>query len=129
MNPDASELFTWESLVTLQGSALACYLVANVLGKLIPPLPDVGRAWIAFLLALGIQIALTLSSEDPTAQTWIVAILNGFLIAASALGLNQVTTPSGDGGGGGGGGEDEEEGGGDGGGTPNHDTFRVSWWQ
>ena len=87
-----SKFFTPESLATLQGSALACWVVPNYLGKIIKRLNDVGRAVLALLIALVIQGSLVLSVADKDILTWVIALLNAFLIASAASGLNEATT-------------------------------------
>lgn len=118
MDPAAPEdLFTWASAVTLQGSALAAFIFANLAGKLFSGVTDRKRAWIATVIAFGLQLAAAAQVDDRTVTTWIVGLLNGALVAASALGINQATTPSGGGGGGDEGfGEDFSSG-----------SFRTSW--
>lgn len=93
MATDIQDLFTAESLITLQGSTAAAFLVPNVVGVLIPRTPDLARMWLAFAISMGLSLAAaaTTTSADSDLWKWIVAVLNGFLIAASALGINQIT--------------------------------------
>jgi hypothetical protein len=85
------ELFTWTSLATLWGSAAAAFVGGNALGALFGFL---GRAvsyirlWVAFGIAMAIEVGLAASAADG-ARKWVVAILNGFLVFTSAMGLNE----------------------------------------
>lgn len=95
--------FTYSSLMTIGGGALAATVVPNVLG-LIVALPRPARAGIALAVGLAIQlVAATQVTAKESPEIWIVAILNGFLVAATALGINQVGTAGGGGDDGGGG--------------------------
>jgi uncharacterized membrane protein YgcG len=104
------QLFTSQSLFTLQGSALAAFLVPNVLGKVLK-LAGRLRAGISLAISLVLQIVVASSTDGKNGTTWIVAVLNGFLVAASALGVNQAAK-----------GGDDVGGGGDG-----SQGFRTSW--
>jgi hypothetical protein len=91
---DIEQLFTPASLLTLQGSAAAAYLVPNVLGKMMT-IGGRGRAWIAFVIAMGLSLLALTLLEKVEPINWVVAVINGFLIAASALGINEVTSGGG----------------------------------
>jgi hypothetical protein len=84
------QFFTWASLGTFHGSALAAVIIPNVLGKVFG-FPGRARLIIAFSVALILQVVLAAFAEGDGAEKWIVAIFNGFLVAASALGVNQST--------------------------------------
>lgn len=90
MELNIDQLFTADSLLTLQGAAAVTYLVPNVLGAIIP-MPDRVRALLALIIALGLSFVAATLGEQQGAITWVVAVFNGFLIAGSALGFNQVT--------------------------------------
>jgi hypothetical protein len=90
MDLNIDQLFTADSLLTLQGAAAVTYLVPNVLGAIIP-IPDRVRALIALVIALGLSVLAATLGQQQGAITWVVAVFNGFLIAGSALGFNQVT--------------------------------------
>jgi hypothetical protein len=90
MELSIDQLFTADSLLTLQGAAAVTYLVPNVLGAIVT-IPDRVRALIALVIALGLSFLAATLGEQQGAVTWVVALFNGFLIAGSALGFNQVT--------------------------------------
>lgn len=84
--------FTWITLQTIAGGALACTIVPNVLGMIFL-LPKPARAGIALAVGLAIQLAAASQVEaKETPELWLVAVLNGFLVAATALGINQTGT-------------------------------------
>lgn len=82
--------FTIESLVSLQGSTAAILLVTNVLGYLIGPNFDKYKKWLAFGLSLVFAYTVAALAADAGFVKWILAFLNGFLIFASAAGLNEM---------------------------------------
>lgn len=92
MDLNIDQLFTADSLLTLQGAAAVTYLVPNVLGAIIP-MHDRVRALIALIIALGLSFLAATLGDQQGLLTWVVAVFNGFLIAGSALGFNQVTRP------------------------------------
>jgi hypothetical protein len=90
MDLNIDQLFTTDSLLTLQGAAAAAWVVPNVLGSIFP-IPNRVRAAIALVIALGLSFWTASLGEGNDVVTWVVATLNGFLIAGSALGFNQAT--------------------------------------
>jgi hypothetical protein len=90
MELNIDQLFTADSLLTLQGAAAVTYLVPNVLGAIIP-MPDRVRALIALIIALALSLLAASLGDEREPITWVVALFNAFLIAGSALGFNQVT--------------------------------------
>jgi hypothetical protein len=84
------ELFTLESLLSLQGAALASWIVPNVLGYIIGIKFNKLRKYFSLLISFSLAFLIaTISKVSWTG--WIVAIFNGFLIFASAVGINQIT--------------------------------------
>ena len=88
-----ADLFTKESLFTLQGAALACVLVPNVLGKIIRIHPNV-RALLALIIGTGLQLLAAKATPSHDNMTWVVAVLNGFLVAGAALGVASTAPPA-----------------------------------
>ena len=87
-----SELYTWNSLISLAGSAGMAFIVPVVLGQAFTWIKGVWRVRIALLVAIGLQIAAMLSAEgEPTLKAWAVALANGFLVTATSLGFNTMT--------------------------------------
>jgi hypothetical protein len=85
-----NSLFTKESLFNLQGAAAATLIVPNVLGYIIGPSFTPYQKWVG--LGIAIVMAFYTAAQAPTkdASKWFVAILNGFLIFASAAGLTDA---------------------------------------
>lgn len=82
-------LFTTGSLATLQGSVLAAALVPAVLGYLIGPTFEPFTKWTAFIISIIVPLVIAYASnaENRNPLTWTVAVLNGFVIFASAVGI------------------------------------------
>ena len=87
---DLSSLYTFTSLVTLQGATAATLLFANVLGYLVGANFNPYRKWVALGVAMLLQLLAAAFADEQSAQTWIVAVFNGLLVFASAIGLNQM---------------------------------------
>jgi hypothetical protein len=83
-------LFTKESLASLQGAAAATLLVPNVLTYLIGNSFQPYEKWVALVVALLLSAIVAIQVPTKGWVKWIVAILNGFLIFASAVGLTNV---------------------------------------
>lgn len=96
-----TDAITWESLTTVGGGSIAITLVTNVLGSLVPGFDGL-RKYVAFVLALALSVGVAANLPDASMSKWILAVLNGFLIYATSVGLNQVGSAAGGGGGGGG---------------------------
>lgn len=83
------DLFSFSSLVSLQGSAAAALLVPNVIGYLVGPKFDPFRKWTSLVIAMALAYVAALVVGDGP-MTWLVAFFNGLLIFASAVGINQL---------------------------------------
>jgi hypothetical protein len=85
-----NSLFTKESLASLQGSALLTLLVPNVLTYLIGSGFAPYEKWVAFVVALLSAFFIAFQAPEKGATKWILALLNSFLIFASAVGATEV---------------------------------------
>lgn len=90
MNPQVLDaLFTAESLLSLQGAAAATLLVPNVIGYLVGPAFDRYRKWVSFGVAIALAYLVAILAPEAHWMKWIQAFFNGFLIFASAVGINE----------------------------------------
>ncbi|HIV57655.1 MAG TPA: hypothetical protein H9902_06825 [Candidatus Stackebrandtia faecavium] len=89
MDTTLDSLFTVTSLLSLQGSAAAAVLVPNVIGSLVGEKFDQYRKWTSLAIALALAFLAAFMVDDGPLK-WVVALFNGFLIFASAMGLNQL---------------------------------------
>ncbi|MDQ2921273.1 MAG: hypothetical protein M3R52_06660 [Acidobacteriota bacterium] len=91
MDPEvANALFTKTSVLSLQGSAAASLIVPNVLKYLIPNIPKWLTKWISFVIAMGLSFLVAYIASETGFMKWVVAFFNGFLVFASAMGINQA---------------------------------------
>jgi hypothetical protein len=88
-------LFTLESLLSLQGAAAATLLIPNVLHYLFGAGFQPYEKWVAFVIAMGLSLLVAALAKQKTWTKWFVACFNGFLIFASAIGINQVAASAG----------------------------------
>lgn len=91
MDPqDANALFSQTSLLSLQGSAAASLIVPNVIKYLVSSMPKTAIKWISFIIALGLSFLVAYIATETGFIKWVLAFFNGFLIFASAMGINQA---------------------------------------
>ena len=84
------DFFTSDTFGTLAGAAGAVYLICGTLQKAF----NFNPRWLALLLSLLISFARTYmeqSQSDNLFKGLVTAMLNGFLIYATATGTNQLT--------------------------------------
>lgn len=84
------ELFTIASLLSLQGSSAAALLVPNVLTYLIGDAFKPYKKWISFALAIALSYLVAALAKGTDWTKWILALFNGFLVFASAVGINEA---------------------------------------
>ncbi|MGB8252387.1 MAG: hypothetical protein WCF08_04180 [Anaerolineaceae bacterium] len=92
-----NDLFTLESLLSLQGSAAAAILVPNVLSSVIGEKFKPYKKVLAFILAMLLAYLVAALAAETGWLKWILAFFNGCLVYASAVGLNEsvnATTPT-----------------------------------
>ena len=87
------ELFTTSTLFTLGGSATAVWIITSVVGYLVElPIAMQLKKWLALVLSLTFAILAASTLDNRTIQTWVVAVVNGFLIFLTAVGGNTIVT-------------------------------------
>jgi hypothetical protein len=79
--------FTKESLLSLQGSVALTLLVPNVLAYLIGSSFAPYTKWVAFGVAMLLAFLVASQAPERSVTKWVLAVLNAFLIFASAVGL------------------------------------------
>jgi hypothetical protein len=87
---ELDSLFTIASLVSLQGSAAAALLVPNVLTYLVGNAFKPYAKWVSFAISMGLAYLVAALAPDSEWTKWIVALFNGFLVFASAVGINEA---------------------------------------
>jgi hypothetical protein len=92
-----SDLFTTTSLLTLQGSAVAVFIITSILGYLLPNGKNIKlvKIWTALVLSIALGFLGLVQVSGPTILNWFVAFFNGCLIFLTAIGGNAVTSSGG----------------------------------
>ncbi len=95
MNPQTlNALFTVESLLSLQGAAAAALLVPNVIGYLVGEAFHPYKKWVSFGLSMILAYLVAFLAPDAHWMKWVQAFFNGFLVFASAVGINEGVSGS-----------------------------------
>ena len=89
-----NDLFTWGSLVSLQGSSAAALLLPNVLSSVFGAGIDKYKRYIAFAISMILPYIVAAMATDTGWVKWVVALFNGCLVYASAVGINQSLSGS-----------------------------------
>lgn len=82
------DFFTTASLSTLAGATGAVYIICSTIQKVF----DFNPKWLALLVSILISFAAALLTQSAGNEIsrYFIALLNGFLIYATATGTNQV---------------------------------------
>lgn len=85
------DLYTISTLFTLGGSASAVWIITSVIGYLTGSqnIKKV-KKWIGLILSLAFALLGATLIEEQTVLTWVVAVVNGFLVFLTAVGINTV---------------------------------------
>jgi hypothetical protein len=84
------QFLTVETLFSAAGATTAVIAVTTILQGLIPRLP---AKWVGLLLAFAITLlAIQVRQEEYSGVNVFVAIVNGFVVYAAAVGVNNVAT-------------------------------------
>ena len=87
---DIDQLFTFSSLAVLQFAAVAAFVGPNIAGYVLR-LGGRARIVLAVVVGLAVQFAAAGAADPkPVVKSWLVAAVNGLLIAIAALGVNEV---------------------------------------
>ncbi|ESZ02618.1 hypothetical protein NKH92_23385 [Mesorhizobium sp. M0871] len=84
------ELFTLATLGTLAGATGATVIVGNT----IQSVANYGAKWLSLVIAELIIVAVAFFAGATDVSAYFVALLNGCLVYASAIGLNTMTSPA-----------------------------------
>lgn len=85
--------YTIATLFTLGGSATAVWLITSVIGYLFE-IKDSKKLkkWLGIILSLALALAGATQVLDRSLLTWLVAVVNGFLIYLTAVGANTIVS-------------------------------------
>jgi hypothetical protein len=88
------DLFTPESILTLTGATGATYVVCAGLQQAL----NFNPKWLALAIAQVLALAGTYATQPQDLVHYLIAIVNGFLIYCTALGVNSTLAPPSSGG-------------------------------
>ena len=92
--PNPQQFFTWGSFTTLAGATGIVYIICGVIQSVF----DFSPNWLALVISIlvslgGIHVNYTTAfdiADTTDGMKYIIALLNGFLIFATATGSNQL---------------------------------------
>jgi uncharacterized membrane protein YqgA involved in biofilm formation len=88
-----NDFYTISSLFTLSGSSMAIWIITSVLGDLFKRrIKKETKKWIALALSFVFSLLGATLLTDRNLLVWVVAIVNGFFIYFTAIGLNTLTS-------------------------------------
>jgi uncharacterized membrane protein YqgA involved in biofilm formation len=86
------DFYTTATLFSLSGSASAVWIITSVIGYLLESKASKQfKRWFGFILSITISILGAAFVNEQQPLTWVVAVVNGFLIYTSAIGANTIT--------------------------------------
>ena len=87
------DFFTAATLFTLTGLATAVWIITSVIGYLFESQNiQKWKKWIGLILSLAFVILGASLLEEKNTLTWVVAVVNGFLVYLTAVGINTVVS-------------------------------------
>lgn len=85
------DFYTTTTLFSLTGSATAVWIITSVFGYLLEPKDSKKiKKWLGLILSLALALIGVTEVTDRTGITWVVAVVNGFLIYLTAVGANTI---------------------------------------
>lgn len=81
------EFFSWQTLGSLAGAALAVVLITNV----VKMATDFQARWVAVVAALLVQMLVWWFASDKSIEALVLAIINSLVVYAAATGGNEIT--------------------------------------
>lgn len=85
------DFYTTDTLFSLQSSATAVWIITSVIGYLFESkVSKQIKKWLGLILSIALSISRATLVEEQQPLTWVVAVVNGFLIYTSAVGANTI---------------------------------------
>lgn len=86
-----NNFYTIDTLLTLTGSATAVWIITSVVGYLLEPRnSEKVKKWLGLFLSLVLALLGATTVQEQTLLTWLVAVVNGFVIYLTAVGANTI---------------------------------------
>ncbi|MEA5480572.1 hypothetical protein VB774_23295 [Pseudanabaena galeata UHCC 0370] len=92
-----NDFYTPTTLFSLSGCSTAVLIITSVIGYLLEPKFDSGtiKKWFGLFLSIVLALVGVTQLKEKDLVTWIVSIVNGFLIYLTAVGANTIIAHSG----------------------------------
>ena len=90
-----NDFYTTGTLFSLTGAATAVWIITSVIGYVMDVKDSTRiKKWLGLALSLILALLGATQVQDRTSMTWVVALVNGFLIYLTAVGANAVVSHS-----------------------------------
>jgi uncharacterized membrane protein len=86
------DFYTTATLFSLSGLASAVWIITSVIGYLLESKASRQfKKWFGLILSIALSISGATLVKEQQQLTWVVAVVNGFLIYITAIGANTIT--------------------------------------
>ena len=86
-----NDFYTAATLFSLSGSSTAVLIITSVIGYLLEPKDSRSiKKWVGLFLSIVLALLGVTQLKETETLTWVVAIVNGFLIYLTAVGANTI---------------------------------------
>ena len=89
-----NDFYTPVTLFTLSGSSISVWIITSVLSDVFGVKIRKFKKIIALILSIGLALLGASLTVNPDFVTWIVSLINGFLIYSTSVGINTITSKS-----------------------------------
>jgi hypothetical protein len=89
-----NDFYTQTTLFTLSGSSMAVWLITSVLADVFGSKMRKYKKIIALILSIGFALLGASLIADRNIITWGIAVINGFLIYSTSVGINTIMNKS-----------------------------------
>ena len=86
------DFYTTATLFSLSGSASAVWIITSLIGYLLESKASKKfKKWFGLILSITLSLLGATLVKEQQPLTWLVAVVNGFLIYITAIGANTIT--------------------------------------
>lgn len=91
VEPTPTEPFSWEYLATIAGAAAATLLIVQFIKAPLDAVWKIPTRVLAYIIALIIMLVATAFTTGLTTQSALLAVINAFVAAMTAMGAYELT--------------------------------------
>ncbi|HEU0179710.1 MAG TPA: hypothetical protein VFV58_36225 [Blastocatellia bacterium] len=86
------DFYTTATLFSLSGSASAVWIITSLMGYLLESKASKQfKKWFGLILSIALSLLGATLVKEQQSLTWVVGVVNGFLIYITAIGANTIT--------------------------------------